>query len=802
MNLKVLKISAAFFVLLFVLFPKSKILAQEKNITPVSTDNGKSLDERVRSIISQMTTEEKIYMTVGDGKFISEVNENNVEVGTGIIIANQNAKVLIPRLNLRKSALTDGPSGINRDPKPKGATSFTYTTAFPTGTCLAATWNVELTNRVGEMLGDELLAYDYDMILMPGLNLHRDPRCGRNFEYYSEDPLLSGNMAAAMVQGVQSKGVGSTIKHFVANNQETNRRLYNAVVSRRALRELYLRGFEIAVKKGKPAGIMTSYNRLNGFYTAENPELLKTVTRGEWGFDGLFMTDFDGYGSAVAKVRAGSNMLMGGNKQEIKELKEAIDSKTLDVSALDSSLFYPIKFKLQSHREKGIVPSYKPNLTESAKVAREAACEGMVLLKNENNTLPFSRKIKKVALYGKMSYYLVESGTGSGGVRSNKYSVSVNEGIKDAGYKTIKKLEEQYIAYVEKIQKDNFVPPYFDNPKMRKDNGIKGNQAPIHFKERLVAFTDDLAMPVGQIETYEQESDIAVVTLAKSGGENYENGYLPATQIEFDLLKNVCDVYHAAGKKVVVVVNVGGMWETASWRNLPDAILLAWHPGQEGGYAVADILKGAVNPSGKLPDSFPLKIEDVPSYSTFPGEPAGNPYNSFYKEGIYVGYRYYETFDVPVAYEFGFGLSYTTFEYSDLKLSNKTFDKKLEVTVSVKNSGKVAGKEVVQLYLSAPKTEIDKPVRELKGFAKTKLLKPGEEQLLTFEIDERALASFWSGVGAWVADKGVYEISIGASVKDIRLKETFNLSQRIIVEKVNDVLFPNFYFDELKSSVK
>jgi beta-glucosidase len=253
---------------------------------------------------------------------------------------------------------------------------------------------------------------------------------------------------------------------------------------------------------------------------------------------------------------------------------------------------------------------------------------------------------------------------------------------------------------------------------------------------------------------------------------------------------------------VVVVLNVGGVCETASWRDYPDAILLAWQPGQEGGHAIADVLKGAVNPSGKLPDSFPLKVEDVPSAKSFPGEPADNPINSFYNEGIYTGYRYYDTFKVPVAYEFGFGLSYTTFEYSGLMLSSTNFEGKLTVSVMVKNSGKVAGKEVVQLYLSAPDAELEKPTEELKGFAKTNLLQPGESQQLTFDLDPRSLASFRSGISSWVADKGDYQVRIGASSKDIRLKATFNLPKELLVEKVHDVLYPNFAMKELSRNSK
>jgi len=755
----------------------------------------------IKDVIAAMTPDEKIGLTVGDGKFLPATSQKNVEQGTGIIIANQNSKMVIPRLGVYSSALSDGPSGLNRDPHPAGATEYTYSTAFPTSTCLAASWNTELAEQIGKVFGNEVLEYDYDVILMPALNLHRNPKCGRNFEYYSEDPLLSGKMSAFMVKGLQSNGIGATLKHFLGNNQETNRRSYNAVISQRALREIYLRGFEIAVKEGKPACIMTSYNKVNGFYTAENPELLKDITRQEWGFNGVFMTDFDGYGSAVAKVRAGNNMLMGGSKDEVAELTAALKNKTLDESTLAKNLEYNLKLKLNSPRAKGYRPSMKPDLKAHAKLAREAASEGMVLLKNDKNTLPF-KDVKTVAVFGKISYYLIEAGTGSGGIRSNKYAISVNDGLKAAGFQVIKELEDTYTAFNAKILTDNFVPPFFNNPKMLADNGIKDGKAPGHFKKRLIPFSDE--MPLSKADVLKQvgNSDVAVVTLGRSGGENYENGYLPFTPTEVEMVKNVCEVYHAAGKKVVVVLNVGGVCETSSWSSYPDAVLCAWQPGQEGGHAVADILKGAVNPSGKLPDSFPVKYEDVPSASTFPGEPADNPVNSFYKEGIYVGYRYYDSFNVPTAYEFGYGLSYTKFEYSDLKLSSASFMGKLTVSLSVKNIGQVAGKEVVQLYLSAPSSEIEKPDQELKGFAKTKLLQPGESQQLVFELDARALASFQSGISSWVADAGKYEVRIGASSKDIRLKTSFDLDKTTVVERVHDAMYPNFVLQELSRNKK
>ena len=756
---------------------------------------------KIENVIAAMTPDEKVGMSVGDGKFLPATESKTTEQGTGIIIANQNSKMVIPRLGITSSALTDGPSGVNRDPHPAGATEYSYTTAFPTSTCLAATWNLDLIEKVGRAFGNEVLEYDYDVVLMPALNLHRNPKCGRNFEYYSEDPLLSGKLAGAMVRGVQSNGVGATLKHFLANNQETNRRSYNAVISQRALREIYLRGFEIAVKEGQPKAIMTSYNKVNGYYTAETPELLNDIVRQEWGFKGVFMTDFDGYGSAVAKVRAGNNMLMGGSKDEVKELTEALKNKTLDESTLNKNLVYNMELKLNSPRAKGYIPSQKPDLEAHARIAREAAGEGLVLLKNEKNTLPF-KGVKSVAVFGKISYYLIEAGTGSGGIRSNKYAISVNEGLKDAGYQVLKELEDSYTAFNASIMEQNLVPDYFNNPVMLANNGIKDGKAPGHFKKRLIPFHDEMAITQDQIKKQVANSDIAVITLGRSGGEGYDNGYLPTSEAELSLVRNVCETYHAAGKRVVVVLNIGGVCETASWKNFPDAILVAWQPGQEGGYAIADVLKGAVNPSGKLPDSFFMKVEDVSSAKTFPGEPADNPVNSFYKEGIYVGYRFYDTFNVPTSYEFGYGLSYTTFDYSNLKLSAKVFADLITVTVQIKNTGALPGKEVVELYLSAPTSGAEKPSQELKGFAKTQLLKPGEMETLSFELNKRSLASFQSGNSAWVADNGDYQIRIGASSKDIRLKGSFNLPQDQIVEIVHDVMYPNFTMDELSQHKK
>ncbi|MEI6277706.1 MAG: glycoside hydrolase family 3 C-terminal domain-containing protein, partial [Prolixibacteraceae bacterium] len=399
-------------------------------------------------------------------------------------------------------------------------------------------------------------------------------------------------------------------------------------------------------------------------------------------------------------------------------------------------------------------------------------------------------------------YYLIEAGTGSGGIRSNKYAVSVNEGLKSAGFSVSKELEDTYTAFNAKIMSDNLVPDYFNNPVMLANNGVKDGKAPAHFQKRLIPFNAELDLTKEQIAKEVSAADVAVITLGRSGGEGYDNGYFPSSEAEVNLVKNVSEAFHAAGKKVVVVLNVGGVCETASWRDYPDAILVAWQPGQEGGHAIADILKGTVNPSGKLPDSFPIKFDDIPSAKTFPGEPAENPVNSFYNEGIYVGYRYYDSFNVPVAYEFGYGLSYTTFEYSDMKLGSAIFNETMKVTVTVKNTGKVAGKEVVQLYVSAPDDEMEKPAQELKGYAKTELLQPGGSQPITFTLDARSLASFRSGISSWVADKGAYQVRLGASSKDIRQNAEFKLPKEIMVEKVHDVMYPNFAMKELSRNTK
>jgi beta-glucosidase len=729
--------------------------------------------DKIEDVIAAMTPEEKVYLLMGLGKN----NETNPPTGEKTVIVPGEAGRTwnIPRLGITAAVLTDGPAGLRINAHPAETSQSFFCTAFPTATALAATWNTAMVERVGKAMGNEVLEYGSDVLLAPAMNIHRNPLCGRNFEYYSEDPLVSGKIGAAMVRGLQANGVGSSVKHFVANNQETNRRTVNELISQRALRELYLRGFEIAVKESKPWTVMSSYNRLNGFYTSENRDLLTTILRDEWGFKGLVMSDWEGGDDALAQMNAGNDLLMPGCSQR-EELLKALKNKTIDEKIIDRNLTRILSLILKTPRFKGYVYSNHPDLKLHAQVSREAATEAMVLLKNNNNTLPF-RNIQRVALFGKTAYSFITGGTGSGEVNYD-YAPSIQDAFVAGGFKTLKPLEDLYT---------HFIDTAIANSKEKR-------------KKRVMGYHTEMAIAESEITAQVKSSDIAVITIGRNageGGDRKEADYFKLSETEKNLIKQVCGAYHAAGKKAIVVLNIGGVIATADWRDYPDAILLAWQTGQQGANAVVDILKGKVNPSGKLPMSFPVAYDDVPSSKTFPGEPKDNPVNSFYNEGIYVGYRYYDTFKVPTAYEFGYGLSYTRFQYSDISLSNSTFSDSVTVKINVKNTGKVEGREVVELYLSAPKTEIDKPEQELKAFAKTNLLKPGESQELTFSLNRRSLASFWSGISSWVADKGIYEVKVGASSKDIRAKATFTLPNRIVVEKVHPVLYPNLLIRDL-----
>jgi beta-glucosidase len=766
----------------------------------------------IKKVIAAMTLEEKAKLLVGAGRGFgppppppSTVKKDSTAkpatpppAPAGPMIGATEQKVpgaagvtyAIPRLGIPAIVVSDGPAGLRISPIRKGDSSKTYyATAFPVGTLLASSWDVDLVKKVGVAFGYEVHEYGVDVLLGPGMNIHRNPLGGRNFEYFSEDPLVTGKMAAAIVNGIQSNGVGTSIKHYIANNQETHRNTVNTIVSERALREIYLRGFEIAVKESQPWTVMTSYNKLNGTYTSERNDLATSILRNEWGFKGFVMTDWGGGRDPIAQMKAGNDLIMPGNPNQIKTIIDAVNNKQLDEATLDVNVERMLNIIVQSPAFKNYKFSNTPDLKKDAGVSRSAAAEGMVLLKNSGNALPF-KGINKVALFGNTSYDIIAGGTGSGDV-NKAYTISMAKGLQNAGLQ-VTDLAKAYTAYIADVK-----------AKRPKPQRMFQVQPPI----------PEMEISKADLEQQASTADLAVITLGRNAGEGadrkLENDYY-LSQAEKDLFKNVADAFHAKGKKVVVVLNIGGVIEIASWRDGVDAILLAWQPGLEAGNAVTDVLSGKVTPSGKLATTFPVDYKDVPSAKNFPGkefpeQATGEgfrrqmPAEVTYEDGIYVGYRYYNTFKVEPAYEFGYGLSYTTFGYSGLKLSAPAFSGKERASITITNTGKVAGKEVVQLYLSAPAAKLDKPAIELKAFGKTRLLQPGESQTLSFEITPRDLASYDTANEQWVAEKGSYTVSVGASSKAIKQTAKFSLGKELVVEKDEKALTPQIGITEMKS---
>ncbi|HET6994836.1 MAG TPA: glycoside hydrolase family 3 C-terminal domain-containing protein [Chitinophagaceae bacterium] len=753
---------------------------------------------KAKELVSKMTLEEKAALVVGMGMNIPGVTQNN-----GPVIGQTMDKVpgaagttySIQRLGLPNTVVADGPAGLRIEPfRDKDSSKSYYATAWPVATLLASTWDTKLVQQVGKAMGNEVKEYGVDVILGPGLNIHRNPLGGRNFEYYSEDPVITGKMTAAMVNGIQSNGVGTSIKHFAANEQETNRNTLNTIASERALREIYLKGFEIGIREAHPWTVMSSYNYVNGTYASENHDLLTTVLRKEWGYDGLVMTDWFGGKDPVAQMKAGNDLLMPGSPAQTKAIIAAVKDGTLDEKVLDENAERIVKYILGTQSYKKYAFSNKPDLESHAVIARTAAAEGMVLLKNNNAALPFTNAIKTVATFGNTSYDFISGGTGSGDV-NEAYTISLVQGMSNAGYKLDDEVKDTYTSYLTDYRAKHpkkgffqeFMNPTPSAPEFTVDKELVAKKA--------------------------SEDDIALITIGRNAGEGrdrkVENDFnLSATEQE--LIKNVANAFHAKNKKVIVVLNIGGAIETASWRDNVDAILLAWQPGLEGGNAVADILSGKMNPSGKLATSFPVKYEDVPSASSFPGKEFPEkattggfgmklvPGEVTYDEDIYVGYRYYTSFNVKPAYEFGYGLSYTQFKYSDLTLSSKDFTKPVTATITITNTGKTAGKEAAQLYITAPSGKLNKPVMELKAFGKTNLLKPGQSQKLSFVINPSDLASFNTDATAWIADAGTYTIKVGSSSASISQTAGFSLSKEIVTEKCNKVLVPQVTIPEFK----
>lgn len=721
--------------------------------------------DSIKDVVGAMTLKEKAQMVVGTGWGVDKVPG-----AAGQTYA-------IPRLGIPSLVLSDGPAGVRIQPiRDQDSSKTYYATAFPVARLLASSWDPSVVQEVGKAYGEEAHEYGVDIALAPALNIHRNPLNGRNFEYYSEDPLIAGDMAAAMVRGIQSQGVGTSIKHFVANNQESNRMGVNAVISERALREIYLKGFEIAVKQAHPWTVMSSYNKLNGAYTSQRHDLLTTVLRDEWGFKGFVMSDWTGGDDPVAQMKAGNDLIEPGNKKKITAIMEAVKSGNLDEQVLNRNVERILNIILKSPVFKGYDYSNKPDLQAHARVSRNAAAQGMILLKNDD-ALPLE-KSKSIVAFGNASYDIIIGGTGSGEV-NQAYKVQLSQGLTDAGYKVDPYFKKDYLKYIKEAKAKRPKPKNsFEHPKPISERPISADQA----------------------EEEAENNDVAIITIGRNAGEgaDREQGDFYLNEEEKSLIKNVSQAFHARNKKVIVVLNIAGAVDVASWRDQVDGILLAWQPGQEAGHAIADVLSGKVDPSGRLATTIPVKYFDVPSSKYFPGTPQKKPEQVTYKEGIYNGYRYYDTFDVQPAYEFGYGLSYTSFTFDNTKLSSATFDGKLTVTTQVTNSGDTAGREVAQLYLRAPSKTLDKPVQELKGFAKTRLLKPGESQTVTFELTPKDLASFDTQTASWEAASGTYTVHIGASSRDIRQTKSFELNTKLTVEKDHDVLRPEHPIDEMK----
>lgn len=754
--------------------------------------------DNIDEVLKAMTLEEKAKLLVGGA--------NNF-FGTGAVVGGEADLVAgaagtspeIARLGIPATVLTDGPAGVRIDPTRKGTDKTYYATAFPIGSCLASTWNTELVKKVGEAIGNETKEYRCDVILGPGMNLHRNPLCGRNFEYYSEDPLLTGKIAAAYINGVQSQGAGVSAKHFAVNSQETDRTSVDERVSQRAARELYLRGFEIAVRESNPWTIMASYNRINGQFSMGNHDLLTKILREDWGFKGIVMTDWIGIREGlptISEVHAGNDIMEPGQPAQVQEIIDGVKSGKLDIADVDRNVRRMLEYIVKTPSFHKYPASNNPDFKAHAAITRQSAAEGIVMLKN-NGALPWKNgAIKTVALFGENSYEFLSGGTGSGCVHP-PYVVDMLEGLKNAGISSSTTLTDIYRKYIEfakvKFQAERHPAKWYQMEYFGQQKYPEIGLSPIAINNEV------------------KTADAAIITIGRQAGEGIDRDIDTEFNLvpeERALITDVCNIFHAAGKPVIVIINSGSVIETASWSSYPDAILCAWQPGMEGGNSIADLLTGKVNPSGKLTMTWPIAATDHPSTQNFPGNIdfysfkemtaskrpiSGHTYTN-HEEDIYVGYRYFDTFNREVAYPFGFGLSYTTFEMS--KPAVKANGDLVTVSVTVKNTGSVSGKEVAQVYVTAPKGNIEKPVQELKAFAKTRELKPGESQTLTMTIDRRDLTSFDEAGSQWLGEAGSYTFHIGNSSRNLPLSATLKLSE--YTEKTTNALAPQQPLNLLK----
>lgn len=647
----------------------------------------------IKEIISKLTVEEKASLCCGGGFWDTYPIE----------------KYDIPAINL-----TDGPHGVRKqvgEADHLGLNASYNTTCFPTASALASSWNREIINNVGSAIGEEAHEMDVQVVLGPGANIKRSPLCGRNFEYYSEDPYLAGELAAEHINGLQSQNIGSSLKHFAVNNQETRRFNINAIVDERTLREIYLCSFEGAVKKSQPMTVMAAYNQINGEYCSQNKKLLTDILKNEWGFEGLVVSDWFAVCERELGVAAGLDLEMptsaGVGK---KAIVDAINNGTLSIDSLNNSVERILKVVFRTFDNKKLDTVYDRDAHHE--LAIKAATESMVLLKNEENILPLN-KSSKISVIGEFAKTPRYQGAGSSHINSTKIDIPFDEISKNA------------------------TTTYADGLDLENAKAVAKN------------------------------SDVSIIFAGlpdKYDAEGTDRKHMQLPEEHTRLIEAIASV-----QKNVVVVLINGSAVEMPWVNEVKGIFEIYLTGQGMGSAISKVLFGDVNPSGKLAETFPVRLQDTPSYLNFPGEIE----KVEYREGLFVGYRYYDKTELKPLFPFGFGLSYTTFEYSNLKIDKEKISdtETLNVTVNVKNTGKVQGKEIVQLYVHEIETSVVRPIKELKGFEKISL-EVGEEKTVSFELNKRSFAFYDDRLNDWTVKSGKFEILVGKSSAEILLKET------------------------------
>lgn len=641
----------------------------------------------------------------------------------------------IDRLDIPSIAVSDGPHGLRKTSEGDntGIAKGVEATCFPTASALSSSWDREFVEEIGRALGEECQALGVDILLGPGINMKRSPLCGRNFEYYSEDPYLAGEIGAAFVNGVQSQGVGTCVKHFACNNAEFERLTMSSEVDERTLREIYLSAFERVVKRAKPWSVMSAYNRINSVYASENKYLLMDILRDEWGFDGIVISDWGAVSDRVLGTQAGLELEMPGpNPYNDKKVIAAVKNGELDEKALDERVKSILKiiFKAIGNRKKG----ESMRLEEHHDIARRAAEECMVLLKNEKDMLPIKKEnLSSIAVIGRTAVSPRYQGAGSSKVTPSKLDIPFEEIEKAAG-------EDIKVFYCDGYPEDDSI----DEEKIN-DAVLAARKADI-----VLVFA-------GLPEWMESE------------GADRKDIYIPDNQIR--LINEISRV----NRNIAVILSNGSAVSMLPWINDVKAILETWLTGQGSGAAIANILFGSVNPCGKLSETFPKRICDNPSYLSFPGENG----KAFYEEGIFIGYRYYDKKDIEPLFPFGYGLSYTSFEYSDIKINRSriTDSDTLSVSVNVKNTGKRAGKEIVQLYVRDEESRIIRPEKELKGFSKV-FLNPGESKRVIFNLSSRDFSYYDTLRKTWVVESGYFDIMVGSSSRETHLYKKVYMESR------------------------